>query len=80
MNALFDDGLKSERGRILFTESRDGKKEAARFALQGLKIYRACLKQDGKNGRKFHHASLPIYRPRFLASCVVWRNYLRGKV
>jgi hypothetical protein len=78
MNALFNDGVKRERETINFIESRDGKKEAARFAKQSMKIYRECLKQDGKNGRKFHHASLPQYRPRFVAACVVWRNYIRG--
>lgn len=69
-----------EMCRLLFIQERDGKKGARDFAQRTLAKYRECLRQDGKRGRKFHHASLPQYRRGFVESCVEFRNYLRATV
>ena len=67
----------TERDRLSLIESMDGKESAIGFARRTLAIYRECLRQDGKNSRKFHHASLPQYRRSFILSCLEFRRYLR---
>lgn len=63
--------------RLLFIERRDGLEAAKDFARRTYRNYRECLFQTGKNGRKFHHASLPQYRQGFIESCFAFRIYPR---
>lgn len=68
---------RAEKNRLSFIENRDGKEAAKEFAQRTLDKYRECLRMDGRNGRKFHHASLPQFRRGFVESCLEFRRYLR---
>lgn len=68
----------AEIQRLWFLAQRDGLHAAVEFARRTYAKYRECLRLDGKNGRKFHHASLPAYRRGFIESCLVFRSNLRG--
>ncbi len=67
----------NEKDRLRFIEERDGQNAALVFARRTYAIYRECLGFDGKNNRKFHHASIAAYRKSFIESCLVFRKYLR---
>lgn len=80
MNRLYpalDYNPKGEDARLAFIEKRDGKDAAKDFARRTLSQYRECLRLDGKQGRKFHHATLEKYRRGFVESCLAFRRYLR---
>ena len=67
----------AEHNRILFVFARDGDAAAIEFARRTFAKYRECLRMDGRNGRKLHHASLPQYRRSFIESCLEFRRFLR---
>lgn len=66
----------SELDRLAFVASRDGADSALEFAKRTYKIYRQSVLQTGRNNRKFHFASTPNYRPKFLSACVELRRYI----
>lgn len=67
----------TERDRLEFIRARDGEQAMLTFASITLAKYTECMDQDGKAGRKFHHSSLPHYRPLFAASCAEFQRVLK---
>ena len=63
-----------EQSRIAFYENRDGKEAAIAFARNTLRTYRRAVLD--KHQPKPHHASLPGYRPRFIASYLALKRYV----
>jgi hypothetical protein len=51
--------------------------QAIAFARQTVKVYRTCVLQNGRNGKKLHHASLPQYRRGFIESYLVLKRFYR---
>lgn len=60
-----------EQLRITFYENRDGREGAIAFARDTLRTYRLAVLD------RHHHASLPEYRPRFIASYLALKRYVR---
>jgi hypothetical protein len=54
--------------RFNFVRARDGEAEAIAWAHVTRQIYILAMRQDGKQGRKLHHASLRDYKPLFRQS------------
>lgn len=66
-----------EQERLAFIEGRDGRDGAVAFARQGLFVYREALTQRTKNGKRRGYAQ--SYRRELVASCIVFRQFLRSK-
>lgn len=65
----------SEQSRLAFIEKRDGKAAAKSWARSTMNIYRTCVLQNGRNGRKLHFASAPFYREKFIRSYLEFKRY-----
>ena len=66
-----------ETSRLSFVEQRDGVAGAVDFARCTLRIYRTAVLCSRRRGfTKPHHASLPAYRPGFIASYVGLKRYV----
>jgi hypothetical protein len=68
----------SEFSRLDFVAQRDGIDGAVEFARRAMSQYRRCVLMDGRNGRKFHFASTPLYRASFIASYLCFKRFLRA--
>jgi len=66
----------SELTRIELVRNRDGEAAAVEFCRRTLQVYRRSVLMTEKNGRKFHHASLPQYRKLFIRSYCEFKRYL----
>lgn len=72
--------MRGETDRLNFMIRRDGDVKAREFAIRTLRIYRACVLMNGRNGRKFHHASLPQFRRSFIDSYLCLKHFALGDV
>lgn len=68
-----------EAERIRFVLQRDGELKAREFASRTFRIYRKCVLMNGKNGRKFHHASLREFRRGFVESYLCFKRFAGNK-
>lgn len=66
-----------ESGRIKFVINRDGIAEAKMWALRTLRIYRAAVLKNGKDGSRPHHASYREYRRGFIESYLCLKSFCK---